>query len=184
MTASLLPRIARTAVAGVAVVSALVLIPGAAAGAVGSQAFIPAPQVIDGGPNGQTATAPASTAPPGTLPAPATPPVQTAGDPAALSPAAEQWIEQQTAAFRRDVEVRVGRGDMTPDEAERLIAWRHWQLTQQAAGLAPHSSIVEAQNAGDSARRQMMVVPGPFFVPPPVVCAGGINHHFAGSFCF
>jgi hypothetical protein len=46
-------------------------------------------------------------------------------------------VQQEVARYRADTEARVARGEITPDESERLIAWREWQLAQQAAGLAP-----------------------------------------------
>ena len=46
-------------------------------------------------------------------------------------------VAQEVARYRSEQEARVARGEITPEEAERLIAWREWQLAQQAAGLAP-----------------------------------------------
>ncbi|MEP7063896.1 MAG: hypothetical protein ABI881_16030, partial [Betaproteobacteria bacterium] len=72
-------------------------------------------------------------------------------------PASEQWLDQQVASYRNEVQARVARGDMNPDEAERLIGWRRWQLSQQAAGNAPAPTIVARQNAADRA----VVLPAP-----------------------
>jgi len=48
-----------------------------------------------------------------------------------------EQVNQALALYRSDTEARVGRGEITPDEAELLIAWRHWQLARQATGEAP-----------------------------------------------
>lgn len=59
--------------------------------------------------------------------------------PALPSMTAEQsgQVSQALALYRADTEARVGRGEITPDEAELLIAWRQWQLAQQVTGQAP-----------------------------------------------
>lgn len=168
--------------------AAIALAAAPAYAAAPSQTFIPAPQ--------PSAVAPVGTA--GTAPGDATP------------PASEQWVDQQTAKIRSDVEARVARGDMTPDEAERLIGWRRWQLEQQAAGQAPAPAILERQKAVATAPRTVVVAPypapyyatpyggyyygpygyGPYgpgylrYAPGIAVCAGGIGHHFAGGVCF
>jgi hypothetical protein len=82
-------------------------------------------------------------------------------------PASAQWVDQQVATYRQQVEARVARGDMNPDEAERLIGWHRWQLEQQAAGRAPAPQIVARQNAEYSARRNIVVAPasGPYYAP-------------------
>ncbi|MEO6748130.1 MAG: hypothetical protein ABI294_00910 [Casimicrobiaceae bacterium] len=74
--------------------------------------------------------------------------------PDATPPASEQWVDQQVAQYRKEVESRVARGDLNPDEAERLIGWRRWQIQQQAAGRAPAPAIVARQGAVDQAQRQ------------------------------
>jgi hypothetical protein len=171
---------------------------GAAAAATPSQTFIPAPQSV---PPAATGAIPA---PPAAAAAPA--------DASHPPPASEQWVEQQTAKVRAEVEARVARGDLTPDEAERLIGWRHWQLAQQAAGQAPAPTILERQQAVAAAPRVVPAYPpayyaapypyyapygyarygyyGPYgpryygYAPGIAVCAGGVGHHFAGSVCF
>ncbi len=101
---------------------------------------------------------------------PSTPPTAqgiavSAGDDSAL-PASAQLVDQQIATYRQQVEARVARGDMSPDEAERLIGWHRWQLEQQAAGRAPASQIVERQN-DENARRNVVVGPSgaPYYAP-------------------
>jgi hypothetical protein len=168
--------------------AALSLAAAPAFAAAASQTFIPAPQV--NATTGASAGAPADAA---TNSAP---------------PASEQWVEQQTAKIRSEVEARVARGDMTPDEAERLIGWRHYQLAQQAAGQAPAPAIQERQQAVAAAPRPYYAAPypGPYYTAPYgyaygpygygypygypryapgiAVCAGGVGHHFAGGVCF
>ena len=160
-----------------------------------SQTFLPAPAAVPG----QSSYA-------GQAPAAAT---AAPADPASTPPASEQWVDQQTAKYRSETEARVARGDLNPDEAERLIGWRHWQLQQQAAGEAPAPQIMARQNAADRARANVVVVPGPGgyypsyptpyyapyyggwyrpgygpFVPGVSVCTGGIGRHYAASVCF
>lgn len=133
-------------------------------------------------------------------------------NPDSTPPASEQWVDQQTAKVRSEVEGRVARGEMNPDEAERLIAWRHWQFEQQAAGRAPQSQIIARQDAVGSTPNNAMVIPAPqpyyapypgryyvapgyapyygSYYPPAFVpfgigfCAGGVGHNFAGRVCF
>ncbi len=159
--------------------------------ATASQTFIPAPQVNAAG-------------------AAAGAPVDVPADAATNSapPASEQWVEQQTAKIRGEVEARVARGDMTPDEAERLIGWRRFQLEQQAAGQAPAPVIQQRHEAVAAAPQPYYAAPypGPYYAAPYgyaygpygygypygypryapgiAVCAGGVGHHFAGGVCF
>ena len=82
-------------------------------------------------------------------------------------------------------------GEINPDEAQRLVEWRRWQLARQIAGLTPPES-------------QPQVVRRDYYYPPPApayygpspyypsyyygprvsVCAGGFGHHSFGSICF
>src|SRR6266542_7120635 len=59
-------------------------------------------------------------------PMPSTPP---------LSAGQAQQVQREMDAYRRETDARVARGEITPDEAQRLLQWREWQLAQQAAGL-------------------------------------------------
>jgi hypothetical protein len=166
---------------------------GAAAAATPSQTFIPAPQSMPQDAGG-AATAPLASAP-------------DTGNP---PPASEQWVEQQTAKVRAEVEARVARGELSPDEAERLLGWRHFQLAQRAAGQAPAPAILERQQAVAAAPRVVPAYPGYYgahypyygaygyapygyapygygyyrYSPGIAVCAGGAGHHFAGGVCF
>jgi hypothetical protein len=179
------PRHAASLAAAIAALST-----GVAFAAAPSQTFIPAPQAMPPASTGAAAAPPAG-----------------AADPAEPPPASEQWVEQQTAKVRAEVEARVARGELTPDEAERLIGWRHYQIAQQAAGQAPAPAILERQRA--AAATPPIVVrtyPPAYYVAPYgyyapygyapygsayyryspgiAVCAGGFGHHVAGSICF
>ena len=112
--------------------------------------------------------------------------------PPALSAAQAQQVEMEMDAYRRETDARLARGDITPDEAQRLLQWRQWQLSQRAAGLAPTSP---------PPARRVVVAPPPY-PPPPYyypypyyspyyvgpawglsVCAGRAFRHGFGSFC-
>ena len=110
----------------------------------------------------------------------------------ALSAAQAQQVETEMGAYRRETDARVARGEITPDEAQRLLQWRRWQLSQQAAGLAPAPPPLASR----------VVVAPPPYPPPPYyypypyyapyyvapawglsVCAGRTFRHGFGSFC-
>ena len=113
-----------------------------------------------------------------------------------LSASQAQQVEREMDAYRRETDARVARGDITPDEAQRLLHWREWQLAQQAAGLAP---------APPPPADRIVVAPppypaplyyypypyyGPYYAPGYVapgwgvsVCAGRAFHRGFGSFC-
>jgi hypothetical protein len=63
-------------------------------------------------------------------------------------------VDQRFALYRAEVDARVARGELAPDEAWRLLRWHEWQLTQQAAGAAPPSVIVERQAQTDALRAE------------------------------
>jgi len=123
-----------------------------------------------------------------------------------LTPQQSADVQQRVDAYRRDTEARVARGEITPDEADRLVQWREWQLAQQAAGLAPSAPRI-AYDAPppdyyDARPRQYAGAeppyygpyyrypapyyygPGPYYYWGPTVCAGGFGHHFGARFCF
>jgi hypothetical protein len=129
-------------------------------------------------------------------------PVGAQSDPPPLpSLTAEQAsrVQQELARYRADTEARVARGEITPDESERLIAWREWQLAQQAAGLAPRPpQIVERTIVAPAyppapyyAPRPYYYGPyyGPYYAPPAPVywglslCAGRAYRSGWGSVC-
>ena len=93
----------------------------------------------------------------------------------ALSASQAQQVQREMDGYRRETDARVARGEITPDEAQRLLQWREWQLAQQAAGLAPAPPYY---------------YPYPYYAPYYVgpgwglsVCAGRAFHRGFGSFC-
>ena len=113
-----------------------------------------------------------------------------------LTPQQSADVQQRIDDYRTRTQGRVARGEITPDEAERLIGWREWQLARQAAGQAPSAPMVYDSPPPD----YVVVAPrpyyGPYYYPSPyywgprryywgpTICAGGFGHHVAGSFCF
>lgn len=78
--------------------------------------------------------------------------------------------------YRIEVEGRVSRGDITAAEAERLLAWREWQIARQIAGLAPPKPAYITPNyaprAGESGvppdYRPVAPAPYVYSIPYPV----------------
>ena len=75
-----------------------------------------------------------------------------------------EHVNQAVALYRADTEARVGRGEITPDEAELLIAWRQWQLAQQVTGQVPPPAAPEAAD-----RPPMVAAPYPYAGRPAYV---------------
>jgi len=109
-------------------------------------------------------------------------------------------VQQQLNEYRRDVDARIASGQINPDEGQRLIAWRQWQIAMQVTGQAPQAPAYESQPVA----RQYAYPPAyppyyapyygyPYYAPPyyagpaywgPSVCIGGFGHHVAGRACF
>lgn len=124
----------------------------------------------------------------------------------ALSAEQSANLEQEMARYRQDVDSRVARSEVTEAEAQRLLAWRRWQLARQVAGLAPRP--VEAapvfvetnpyygrpyDYGGPYAyARPYHWEPRPYFWgaepyywgPRISFCAGGFGRRSFGSLCF
>ena len=110
-------------------------------------------------------------------------------------------MQNELDAYRRETDARVARGDITRDEAQRLVQWRQWQLAQQAAGLAPLPPRPSERVAAMPPAYPLppppvylpppSVYPYPYYYPPPYyapwwgvsVCAGRAYRHGFGSFC-
>jgi len=120
-------------------------------------------------------------------------------------------VQRQMSLYRSEVDGRVSRGEISADEAQRLLQWREWQLAQQAAGLAPPPGPAAADQPPPG---PVVIQPAPVVVAPPIVrpysyyyppyygpvyrpyyaprpyywgpsvCAGGFGRHFGGRFCF
>jgi hypothetical protein len=124
----------------------------------------------------------------------------------ALTQQQSQDLQARIDAYRRQTDERVARGEITPDEAERLVAWREWQIARQIASAAARPQVDEDAPADYyDARppRDVYVTPapayGPYYYPAPYwgprpyapyaywgpsICAGGFGHHFGGRVCF
>jgi hypothetical protein len=114
-----------------------------------------------------------------------------------LTPEQSAQVQQQIAAERRTMEARVGQGEVTPDEAERFLGWREWQIAQQVAGVAPAPSpAVQRQLDSPSPPEYVYAYPPRYYYAPApyywgpryywgaTVCAGGWGHHGGGRICF
>lgn len=105
-------------------------------------------------------------------------------------------VQRQMDLYRSEVDGRVQRGEITGDEANRLLRWREWQITQQVAGLAPPPGPIYEEAPAPVVREYYRPYPyyvpyyGPaYYAPAPYywgarICAGGFGHHFGGRFCF
>ena len=123
-----------------------------------------------------------------------------------LTPEQSQTVEQRLDLYRRETEGRVSRGEITAAEADRLLAWREWQIARQVAGVASTpapSDVPPDYYAAPAPRDYVVVQPPPVYYAPPVysypvpyyyaprpyywgpgVCAGGFGRHFGGRSCF
>jgi hypothetical protein len=128
----------------------------------------------------------------------------------ALTPQQSSEVEQRLDPYRRQTEDRVARGDITADEADRLLRWRGWQIARQVArgpSSAPPSAAYDQvpPDYYQSRPRDYVVAPpaydapdyapyyryaAPYYWGPspyfwgPAVCAGGFGRHFGGRICF
>ena len=137
-----------------------------------------------------TYAAPNATTPAPVLPA-MPPAPEMSGPPGlpSLTPEQSANLSQEMARYRQWVDERLARGELNPDEAQRLVEWRRWQLARQIAGQSePAPRVVERQYAYGAPAY------GPYYAPPPPppvyygprisLCAGGGSHHAFGSVCF
>lgn len=110
----------------------------------------------------------------------------------ALSAEQSENLNREMTRYRADVDARVARGELSPDQAQRLVEWRRWQLAQQIAGLTPPEPprvIVERQYVYAPPPPPVWYDPWyrpyPYYYGPRVsVCAGGWGRHSFGSLCF
>lgn len=129
----------------------------------------------------------------------------------ALTPQQSATVQQRLDLYRRETEGRVARGEITADEADRLLGWREWQLARQVAGAStPRPSAAPVDVPPDYYETpsrayvppvDVVVEPPPYYGPyyrypapyywgprayywGPAVCAGGFGRHFGGRICF
>lgn len=165
-----------------------------------SAAALPAAAQSPGTYAAPNATTPAPI-PPMTPPGPsmAPQPPDSSGPPGlpALSPEQSANLNQEMARYRQWVDERLAHGELRPDEAQRLVEWRRWQLARQIAGLAPPEPRVAEPRyvvREPYGPYPYYAPPAPAYYAPPVpayyygprisVCAGGWGHHSFGSVCF
>lgn len=80
----------------------------------------------------------------------------------ALTPQQSATVQQRLDLYRRETEGRVARGEITADEADRLLGWREWQIARQVAGVStPPPSTAQADVPPDYYQ-----VPSREYVPP------------------
>ena len=109
-------------------------------------------------------------------------------------------VQRQLGLYRTEIDGRVARGEITAEEAGRLLQWREWQIAQQVAGLAPPPGPIMEQAPGPVAPQYYYqqpyqpyyAYPYPYYYAPAYrpyywgasICAGGWGHHFGGRVCF
>jgi hypothetical protein len=126
-----------------------------------------------------------------------------------LTPEQSSNVEQRIDRYRQQTDARVARGEITADEADRLVRWREWQLAEQAAGFAPSRAPMVYDSPppdyrGPASSDAYVVAPPPYYEPyyryavpypyyrapapyyywGPAICAGGFGRHFGGRICF
>jgi hypothetical protein len=111
-----------------------------------------------------------------------------------LTPAQAQDVQRELDAYRQDVALRQAQGNVTAEEAQRLIMWRQYQLALQVTGTATPSQIIERQAQADSERMAVTsaygyypgIAPllGAIWMLRPTVCAASAGHNWGGSVCF
>ena len=123
----------------------------------------------------------------------------------ALTPQQSEDLQARMDAYRRETDGRVARGEITADEAARLLSWREWQIARQIASAPARAYNDDAvpPDYYEPRPRGHVVDPAPaygpyyyrypapyYWGPPPYaywgpsLCAGGFGRHFAGRICF
>lgn len=74
-------------------------------------------------------------------------------------------VQQRLAPYQAATDARVSRGEITPDEANRLVRWREWQLAQQTAGRVRPPAYAE-DVPRDYDARPTYAVPPDYYGPP------------------
>ena len=89
----------------------------------------------------------------------------------ALTPEQSATVYQRLDAYREETERRVARGEITQNEADKLLDWRQWQIARQVAAIAPPSASRD-EVPSDYAREappdySRGGVPADVYAPPP-----------------
>jgi len=100
-----------------------------------------------------------------------------------LTPQQSAAVQQRVDAYRQQTESRVARGEITADEADRLIQWREWQIARQVAGNRPPPRVAMDRDTPpdyrgappdyhdaptddyDTRPREYVVEPAPYYGP-------------------
>jgi len=97
----------------------------------------------------------------------------------ALTQQQSQDLEARMDAYRRYTDERVARGEITRDEASRLLSWREWQLARQIAstswdrtdtqGDVPPDYVAPPDDDAASTPRDVYIAPprAAYVAPPP-----------------
>ncbi|MEP7208204.1 MAG: hypothetical protein ABI920_14800 [Casimicrobiaceae bacterium] len=114
----------------------------------------------------------------------------------ALSPEQSANLNAEMTRYREWVDGRQARNEISAEEAQRLVEWRHWQLARQIAGLAAPAPRVVVQREYvypaydpwyrpyDPWYRPYYYAPRAYYGPRVSFCAGGFGRHSFGSLCF
>ena len=129
----------------------------------------------------------------------------------ALNAQQSSAVKQRLDLYRRETEGRVTRGEISADEADRLLKWREWQIARQVVGAPapPPATASDSPPPDSSAQRPpdsvVTASPQSYGPPPsygpyyryadpywgprpyywgPAICAGGFGRHFGGRLCF
>lgn len=87
----------------------------------------------------------------------------------ALTQQQSKELEARMDAYRRFTDERVARGEITADEASRLLTWREWQLARQIASASsrgadapsnvPPDYVAPPDDAAASTPRDVYIAP-------------------------
>ena len=120
-----------------------------------------------------------------------------------LDAAQSSRLDERMRLLRHEIDGRVSRGEMTASEAERLLAWREWQIARQIAGIAPPNPAYVTPNYPPQPGEPGVPpdyraappaplyysAPYPVYAPWPAfgwgatVCGGGFGRHFRAGIC-
>lgn len=123
----------------------------------------------------------------------------------ALTPEQSATLNQRLDAYREETQRRVARGEITQNEADKLLDWREWQIARQVAATAPPSASrddVPPDYAGEAPpdysrggapadvyapppprRDYVVVAPAPYYYRYPAPYYGTPYPYFGPSVC-